>query len=472
MKFLPSFLIVAMIVLLASDEHLGTVFARTLLLCLCCVPPAVAIGGILAWYVRFYGRGRHIVAVSTLVPLLIPSVTTGMMAVWIGAHPYSMVTEIIALTVTALPLTYLTQYMSFRSLSDDVIAHGLMYGRDVRTCLRRIIWPHWRNGLWLAIGATIYICLTDSSLTLALGRHEPVLSSYAFHTIVTGSGSGTLARLVVFYILLALLVTWAGMRIPWLSTLRRPQRRIKPSFEKSLVAISPVVWVVVAASVLVVAVCIFYARQPLWSTDIGVVAIVVPLSLIVGSISATWPWRRPRLVHGTAVFTLLMSPVAFGLILGTLGRRNIDVGPVTIPPIVGSGSFGDGYIAVVLASLSVAVPVAHLAMTLAIADKTDMIEAARISGSGPIRTLVTVILPTVLPTVGVIAVAMMGLLVTRTAPLVFVQSAGMTLFAPTLVQEAGRGELSAVLGHTGWFLIVVSVCIAVIVVGGKVRARR
>ncbi|WP_124054029.1 ABC transporter permease family protein [Arcanobacterium ihumii] len=324
------------------------------------------------------------------------------------------------------------------------------------------------------------ILLADPSLHLVFGGTTPFLSNHIFHVLSSGEVQ-TLAlphtaALVLLSIIAALILS-ATLQSSTASSvaISDDERNIfwKFPLTRLVVRLGKVIsGIYFGLTILILIRIVFDGFLPgrllgstaaditklpfgfshaLWSTAISVIPVVL-ISWALSLYSASITLHRPKLAaicNSLMVFQLLISLTAGGILIAFLHQDWIAIGGLyLVPPLVGNAGYGNGYFAIALSYLSIAFPVAHLVSYSVFETYRPAVLTARDLGAGRIRIFFTIILPNVfsvwIPTFALL----LGLLLARNTPSIFVDSATFPQIGPTIVSAAEEGNDSVVYALT------------------------
>ena len=138
---------------------------------------------------------------------------------------------------------------------------------------------------------------------------------------------------------------------------------------------------------------------------------------------------------------VIVSPVAVGSVRASAFRLPVTAGDqIVLPSLVGGGAILGGWICLLLAAVSVCLPLSTVLLLAALSLRSiDDVAAARDLGAGRVRVLMTVEAP-YFSTIAIASLCLQaGMLLTNIAPLVFVQPSGTQLVTPTLLTLVASG---------------------------------
>ncbi|WP_182354298.1 hypothetical protein [Flaviflexus huanghaiensis] len=445
----------ALIILLAavaSGEH--DAVARTAQSSIAASTAASAAGGMLSFAHRLGGRWRWIIAFGACIPLAIPAtaIATALIQNPFAMDPYGPAVIIAAQAIAHLPIAFLIQAGALNSVPDDLLMASATLGVSPGATVRRVLCRPWLRSFWVSTALTALIIASDPSVTLVYGGTDSYLASHIFRSMSTGMTDDVgpnVAALVIPAILLAgLLSRRAGN---WIDIQHKVRRR-SPEFVSSqfvwrhrlLIAVVPQLIVVAAIVGTIVAGAVgasHVASGSLINTTLAVLIIAVPAALVCGLLTAVLAGRGGVVgftVTAGLLATFLLSQTAIGMMLSALFRDSTSIWIVTFPSLVGGGSVAGGYVAVGIAYLTVAVPIAHVGFTVMLRSTRDLFDAARDAGADSVRAGVT-LLPVLAPQIVAVTALVSGIILTRTAPITFVQPPGFDTASTSLTALAAAG---------------------------------
>lgn len=147
------------------------------------------------------------------------------------------------------------------------------------------------------------------------------------------------------------------------------------------------------------------------------------------------PVRRAHLLVYPSLVLVLSAQTTGGVFVSALHSDWMELaGAKLVPPIVGVDSLYQGFLGVVLAYLLLVLPLAVLAMVIVRLDIRPFVAAMRDAGAYRLR-LAGELLPIVWPTLTIAVALLTGLVLTRSAPAIFIDVGGRLALTPLAVQS-------------------------------------
>lgn len=409
-------------------------------------------------------RGRHALFAFSAVPFLFPPVIVAHAAhQWLG-EPHLLLSS----SLTVLPAAVFGQAMALRFIDADTLMLTRSLGLPLRVSWRHSIRPMWRRGAALAWMWGAFQLFSDPGIYSVYGGNQAHLASHILRSVAGGSPGPSVVRAAVLMLvpaaIVALIVTrpsfWRGTSLTHLVPRARVSELLSqmklPFLLRGLAGVLVLPSVLSIAGILITigwggASAFLAGTKP--STSIlpvvMLIAVAVPVSAVAALLfsSAIMHARGKVRSYGyiLVAFMVLASPTATGALLATGLRAPVTVGDyVAIPVVVGGGSAAGGWIGMFLAAVAVCLPMSTLLLLgLASLRTSDSAAAARDLGASPMRVLMTVEFPYLMP----IAIASIcletGALFTNLSPLVFVAPSGLDLATPQLLTFVASGQSSA-----------------------------
>lgn len=416
---------------------------------------AAIMGAAMAFAHRLGGQYSWAIAMIACIPLVFPSVAlaTALIQAPFGMNPYSPAIVIVSQAIGYLPVTFVIQALALASVSDEVLMVSASLGASPLRTIQRVLRRPWLRGFGMSGAVATLFIASDPSVTLVYGGTDSYVASHMFRGVSTGlttSIGPALVALVLPAVVFALFLT----SIDW-GALREPFRVRAPEFVSEYMtarrALLPLTAPIAVTVLLLLAVIVRGASRvslanglpvTLAATTLVVLLLVIPAALL-GALATTYLARRgPALriiVTGLLAGTFLLSQSVIGMMLSAVFRDSITIGSATVlPSLVGGGSLAGGYVAVGLAYLSVALPIAHVGMMIMVRDMGDLVDAARDAGADRVRAGF-VLAPVLAPRMIALFAFMSGVILTRTTPIIFVQPPGFETASTSLTTLAAAG---------------------------------
>lgn len=366
---------------------------------------------------------------------------------------------LLTMTLVALPYAVFGQAVALRFVDATLLATARDLGLRPATLCRLTIVPVWFRGALVGWFWGTLVLFSDPGLYEVYGGTRSYLASHLLRAVNGGAPPQVLGRAVLFVIVPALLLAVLAAFRPGLFSWPRQWLGQQTHISELLEGIHCTRWVRALSVLLGVAtLCVltivvatvgkgtiraFTNQQvPDASTlipTIVLILIAVPLSAggalgLSIAISHTRGWVRAY-GRGLVTFMVIISPVAIGSVLAGAFRLPVSMGDqIVLPSLVGGGAVLGGWIGLLMAAVSMCMPLSTVLMLAALSLRsTDDVAAARDLGAGRVRVLLTVEAPYISSIVISSLCLQAGMLLTTIAPLVFVQPGGTQLVTPTLL---------------------------------------
>lgn len=377
----------------------------------------------------------------------------------IGAPPYSRWTLLASLSANATPFAAALMMFGLASVSREEFLAAKDLGARTARIIRRILAPALLSASLPAFAVSTLMAASDVSASTMSAGPEPYLAPLARHALNAGLDQSLALRILAIYLAAAAvtaLTLTRALRLRRASSFRseaRPEGLGPASTLLGvLLALAGLLALLLLVSVLrgLAGAFVSGAAQPLIAGAVResllVLLLVVPIAALSGFITALSKLRRLRAVNSLALVGLLSSPVAGGILVRIVHGRPIEfAGRSLIPPLVGAGSPAGGLLAVLIANLLLAVPAAHFLMMLALSGTREARRAAEDAGAGPWRTVEAVIIPMRRGRILAALAALCALVMSMSAPAVFVVPVGSSFPAVALLPHAVHGSSGEVL---------------------------
>ena len=425
------------------------------------------IAAVLAAAIVLFGYGvcarsiRRILFALSAIPFLFPPVIVAhAVHQWLG-EPNLLFSS----SLTVLPVAVAGQALALRFIDADTLMLTRNLGLASLSSWRLAVLPAWAKGATLAWMWGVFQLFSDPGIYEMYGGHESYLASHILRSVSGGSPGPSVVRASILMLVPTVIMAFTITRQRfWRGTVSGrlvPQERVSDLLSQFRLPL----WLSAIAGLLVLgclatifATVMTIAKGAATSAQgsmpptasiiptIILIAVAVPVSA-VGALVLSM-----AIVHSGAIarsygyflvaFMVFTSPTAIGALLTASLRVPVVLGDTTvIPAIVGGGSTAGGWIGLFLAAVAVCMPMSTLLLLgLFSLRASDSVAVARDLGAGPMRVLMTVEFPYVMP----IAIASLcvetSALFTNLSPLVFVAPGGMELATPQLLTLAISGQ--------------------------------
>ena len=434
-------------------EPLVPTVARTVWTSVVAAVVAASVGGLLAFAHRIAGTFAWIVALTACLPLVIPSaaLATALVHEPFGMDPYGPAIVVAAHALSYLPVAFVLQAVALASVTDEILLVSASLGAGPFQTAGRVLRGPWARSFAMSVAVAALFIASDPSVTLVYGGTDSYIASHLLRGMSTGLPVGPALYVLILPTLALTLVVTTIDRGP----LREPFRGRAPEFVTSYLGGRRLVPFLVTPMLLSDAILLAIMVRgsspgsladgllvDVAGTTLAVVVLVIPAALVGGFVTTFLARRGPilRIIIGALLtITFLLSQSVIGMMLSAAFRDSTEIGSVTVlPALVGGGALAGGYLAVGLAYLSAALPIAHAGMMIMVRDLGDLVDAARDAGSDRIRAGF-VLAPVLAPRMAAVMAIMSGIILTRTAPVIFVQPPGFETASTSLTALAAAG---------------------------------
>ncbi|WP_216380140.1 substrate-binding domain-containing protein [Arcanobacterium phocae] len=439
---------------------------------------AALVGALLALLYRISSRYRLAVISGASIPILFPSlaIASALTVGPIPIAPYGSLVLILTFALYATPVAFLVCVVFTSDLGTEHVMAAANAGADPRSALRSLYLPRLVTGGCISVVATSLWLISDNSAGAVYGGRD-----HLFIDMVLGAVSSNIY--VYTTLAVCLLIAISGGIVAWYVG-KRNQSVAREQIESEYSARAGAFidryfrrqrrWLYVVGAGWLAIVC-YIVIVMLLSSDFATVPgdvlsrigmklwlsfTVTLVAVLIGVALAIHEWKNLPLVRGSLVCLLLSAPIAIGLLLTLLFRRSFHIdGVMVFPALVGGYSLGNGTIAVMIAYLALAVPLAYFFAVMMTKRMTSIARIARDIGAVRLRIL-SLVLWQMKGRLVALVVIVFGLTLTQTATLAFVQPAYLVVSSTNLVNLAERGELgevfatSLVTGGIGALLII------------------
>lgn len=441
-----------------QGTHLLPVVQRTWVMGLSSGYLAALVAVPLAFYCRTGPRtSRVLIGFGACTPIAFAPLTlaTALVQEPFNLDPYGSAVIVLSQALANLPIAFLLQVGTLMLVHDNLIFASATLGLEPRRTARRLFGSRRRWSFVVSGMVASLFAASDPSVSLVYGGTQSYLASHIYRGLNAGMQPGaaigaTLALLLpavflAIYLTRTITSSWSAS-----SLLAFGQSDVSTYFGRqrlyqflsfALLALIGLVLVVIVVGALGVNIGEVLNVSTVLTTLVTVIAIVVSASLV-----GLWTARLSRrgsssafVVSFVLILSFLVSQTAIGMILSSLLRNAVIIGHTPVlPSLVGGGAFAGGYIAVGIAYLSIAAPIAHLTMSGILRSTTDLYDAALDNGAGRLRSVFTV-LPAVAPRLVAMMAILSGIILTRLSPILFVQPPGYAVPSTNLLTLASAG---------------------------------
>ncbi|QTG76131.1 extracellular solute-binding protein [Trueperella pecoris] len=420
----------------AGDSPLGPLLRSGTLSLIAGVLAAVA-GSVMALAFRL-GRGRGLTFICAALPFLFPPVTWALALTYgpFSMNPYGPAIVIVANAVALEPVAFVIVVLALSAVSDRHMVEARALGMRATTIAIRLLAPNVVRGFAMASAVVALLALTDPSLTLIFGGPQRYFASDVLTGIATNR-PGAAASALIMSIGVAALVA-----IPLSKALTARLRRVEPRHLRP-----PTTWwwgwatVAFGIGVLsLVGVIVSHLARPqpslMFTTTTGVLLLVVTMALMLAGlivVAAPLGRRGLRASVYVALAVALSAQISGGVLVWALHRDWLQLaGTRIVPPIVGVDSIYQGLVGVALAYLLLALPMAVLMIIIIRLRVDPLVREMRDAGAYRLRMAVELI-PVIFPSLTVALALLTGLVLTRSAPAIFIDLGGKLSIAPLAI---------------------------------------
>lgn len=494
-------LVTATVGYLLDDAVLATTGRTAVLVLSSCIA-----GAILALPLSLSTRLPSIIPVPFVLlagtfPILIPSPVIA--AILVGPPfnmpPYGFPLLFVATMLTAMPIAFLTQVILLHRIDITAIEIATTLGRSPAEAVFRMFRGDIIRALAVSVLYAALLSATDPGIALAFGGNESHFSSATVHSLTADVPPHLPIQLIIVTLACCVVVLQASFL-----TARRKNREPAsfgpllrlassplPASRRLTIANILIIGAYVAIVItLVVRVLNRLPEGSLGSIDVAgpiasTIALVIPtvaLSFVAGSLLAF----RVRGSRVGSIIKPIMAGMALvgltcgGMIIALIHSDWIAVGGVgIIPPLVGGAAVGGGSLGIGLAYTIIAFPLMFFTVELTMRSNADLIEAAEDCGANSLRIFFTIVLPrAILPWIGMTAF-LLGVLLSRAIPAIYVDSTPWPQVGPLLTREAAAGQdnqllflgLATVIVGSVLLLVVVSILTFLGVISSESKGR-
>lgn len=422
---------------------------------------ATLVGGLLALTYRLHLRGRILILIAACGPILVPSVaiSSALTQSPLALDPYDWPIVVATFAICGTPLAFVIFLALTSNITTSLVMSAADAGASPTYVLRRLYVPRLWAPAGVSIAAVTLWFMNDNSAGAAYGGRDHAFINMALSALPLGTKASVAVLVACGGLALAgAVLTWVALTYFPVShryvvvRSRAPHRFLARFFarERALLAIVVVVWVVLMAYVVAVmwqgidTAAVSHGMFVRLGVKLWLGVAVTCVAVVVGVALAIRGWVHPNRVHAVMVFVLLSAPIGIGLLMTMLFRHSVDVSGVPVfPALVGGYSFGSGSIAVIVAYLAVAIPLAYFFAILSVRPVMHMAQVARDLGASRVRTLVVVLAHARGRLVALTSVVF-GVTLTQTATLAFVQPAYLAVSARDMVSLAEHGRVGEI----------------------------
>ncbi|QWW19743.1 substrate-binding domain-containing protein [Schaalia sp. 19OD2882] len=449
---------------------------------------ATLLGAVLALAARVSSPAVALLVPVCLLPALVPAGVVEEALIALGAPPFSRASLVLALALNATPFAVLVHWFALSSFTRIEMQAACDLGAGPWSITRRLLAPRLVSAAAPALAVTTLMVACDTSATSAHGGAEPYLAPFARAALNSGMRSsiplGIAALFAGAALVTAALVVRAvshhASRPAPVEEARTPSALLRPM--SALVAL-PVLALAVLDGAALAMVLLGFARSALSGSlartapealreSALVLLVVIPVSALIGFLTARVRWQHPRLVAFAFLSLLFASPVAGGVLIHSVHSYPVSVGQRTLlPPLVGAGSPGGGLVAVLLANLILSVPAAHFLMSFALAGTREAAAVGRDAGASALRVTLDILIPAARGRLVAAIAALSALIMCMSAPSVFVVPIGSAFPPVALVPLGSHGDPEGVfvLGALGGACALAMIGTALVAVASTTR---
>jgi iron(III) transport system permease protein len=419
---------------------------------------------------------RRVMFAAAVVPALVPPAVTATVLQRLGSAAL-----IVAASVVAMPYAVIGQTLALRYC--DV--HAYLAARDLGLS-RWPTWqvsaaPVWRFGAGAAWVWGVFLISSDPTIYQLLSGNRSFLPSHTLRAVLGGAPTSQMARVLTLYLVPACALAAIAVFLA-----RRTRATMRESHDVYRIAdLVKARWLIWGSGAVTVAAYGFIAYEivrlavaaaqtfpidfaaMVWdlAPTVLLVVVVLPLSTLFGTVLALAVYRAPRVVRTFGwwliFFMMFAAPPAVGAVLAMGFRTSIAVGPFVLPALVGGSAVFGGKIALVIAAMSVCVPVtAMLVLAVRSTQQGQIHAAARDLGATAIRSTFQVEGPALMPIVAIALCVEASLVLTYAAPVTFVQPVGVSVAASRIATLATTGFADEALAFSVLTGTLVALCMA------------
>ncbi|QJC22066.1 substrate-binding domain-containing protein [Arcanobacterium buesumense] len=440
--------------------------ARSLSLAVVGATLAAIFGASFAILYRISARYRLAILLSACAPILVPSVAiaTALTVHPVNIDPYGGLIIILTFALCATPIAFLTCLVFTADLTAEKIMSAADMGSSPGRIIHKLYFPRIQAGVAVSIVGISLWLVSDNSAGAVYGGRDHLFINMVLSSVSSDRQTYTMLAWCVIIGAIGAITTWYFLAY-------RDEHRAKISIRQMLAGDNSraieflhrffvkqrryllcveVLWLSIVLYVVIIMATYadfsalpddFQARiaMKLW---IGFA--VTAVAVIIGVSLAIHEWAYTRWLRAFMAFLLLGAPIGVGLLLTLMLRNNVEVaGYAIFPALVGSYSIGGGTIAVIIAYLTLAIPLAYFFAVMMMNRMAIVARTARDIGANRLRVLFLVLWQMKGRFVALVAIVF-GLTLTQTATLAFVQPAYLLVSSTNLVNLAERGDVGEV----------------------------
>ncbi|KTF04772.1 hypothetical protein AQZ59_00072 [Trueperella bernardiae] len=384
-----------------------------------------------------FGRFRVITAMLAVTPFLLPPATWALALTYppFGLDVDGTGVVILASAISSVPIGFAVSLLALSAVGDRHLIEARALGLPRSAIAARLVAPQAARGVLMATAVAGLLTLTDPTLTLVFGGTRRYFASEILIGMSTNRPGAMPAALAISCAIAAL------VSLPLSRALTARIRSVDPA-TPSPPAPQPWAGLLFALAVPLVALAWIVAANARRSaslsvtTTVAILLVVVTVALILaGLIVMAVPVRRAHLLVYPSLVLVLSAQTTGGVFVSALHSDWMELaGAKLVPPIVGVDSLYQGFLGVVLAYLLLVLPLAVLAMVIVRLDIRPFVAAMRDAGAYRLR-LAGELLPIVWPTLTIAVALLTGLVLTRSAPAIFIDVGGRLALTPLAVQS-------------------------------------
>lgn len=422
-----------------GDQPYAASLPRSVAISLTAGAISAASGMAMALGYRF-GRFRRLTALLALAPFLFPPATWALALTY---PPFSLDADgtaiiLIANSISLAPIAFAVSALALSAVSDRHLVEACALGVRPGSILARLIAPQVARGFAMATAVVGLLALTDPSLTLIFGGAHQYFASEVLTGMQT-SRAGTAAAALLISIGIAALVSLPLSRA-LTARIGRSDVDSLPYRPTTGVGAMPLALAVPLVALVAIVAAHMESLKPsltVASTTTILILVVTAALILAGLvvIAVRIRARRLRVVVYVALVLLLSAQTAGGVLVSAPHRGWLEfAGTSLAPPIVGVDSVYQGFFGVALAYLLFALPLAILTMIIIRLRIDPLVTSMRDAGAYRLR-IAGELLPVVVPSMTIAVALLTGLVLTRSAPAIFIDLGGRLSLTPLIILD-------------------------------------
>ncbi|MDR6939879.1 hypothetical protein [Arcanobacterium hippocoleae] len=385
-----------------------------------------------------------------VTPLCFPSAAIG---IAISASPlpvpsYSWALLACVYFIYSVPIGYIFQMLFLAPNFPAIFAQAATLAIPPARALRLLLLPRLKLTslsafylvtIWIIFDSSANLVFTGNFQTLAKVFYSALSAAPVsiFDAIKIGLFSATCATMISLFAPLSLS---AGK----IHTSKLHISQYFSDFSRKLFPIAAISGVVLF-SLLVSALRIFANSEALqipWEelfNTLLILLLTVPLSATTGVAFALHRWKYPQLFRYFLIFAALFGFTCAGQTASALFQNPLHIGKIQIlPALIGAGAWGNGIFGMILCYICLCVPVAYLIADIFILKPDPSMISAQLLRAPRLRILLLALRENRYLTTAIAAI-LSAIVVSQTAPGIFVQPADFPLLAPAITTSAEAG---------------------------------